>query len=153
MKKSWPAPLLIEKNAKYKKISFSSENFDIKYWITQSKLIQILSLFFFFHFSLKYVPTVKQWINEWKKKRLSTGLIKNEIFFNELIIDVTIFAVETWIVAGTEIELVTNDGSDNVLVYTRFFYEQMFREHFDTIWEDNVRIKPPEFLWSDSLKC
>ena len=57
-----------------------------------------------------------------------------------------IFAVETWILAGTEIELVTNDESDNVLVYTKFFYEQTFRKHFDTIWEDNVRIKPPEFV-------
>ena len=33
-----------------------------------------------------------------------------------------------------------------VLVYTKFFYKQMFREHFNTIWEDNVRIKPPEFV-------
>ena len=35
--------------------------------------------------------------------------------------------------AGTEIEHVTNDGSDNVLVCTKFFHEQMFREHFNII--------------------
>ena len=83
---------------------------------------------------------MKESINKNKKKWLSPGLIKNEIFFKEL------FAVETWILADTEIEHVTNDGSDKVLVYTKFFYEQMFGEHFDTIWEDNVRIKPPEFV-------